>query len=599
MARQSRWSNFADAFNSVYGVTNQIGRTLETRRVMDKEDWVDEQGNALTGDALQRARYDALAGIEEKYGTAKGALDIRSGFEDYNTKSMNNRLLEDTYDERVWQQGIGASGEIRSRTALNSANAGLAGARTRGVNLENEYNAGTLESRIAAQRAADEAATARDTGQTTAYRDPSYVESLVNTQRQTSTEAALAAQRGLQTQAAEAQPEVVDAGLREAAATARASASNAAVEAANAQTDEGVATNPVYQGRRAGIAMAESATQQANAEQQRDATLRAQQDDQIMASILGEAVTMDFGDNTAAADAWVIDQMAKRGVSPERAKATAESVRRFGLERIGARAAELTQQAEAAYRKGGLDAVADLYDNVNDGVDGRVVRDGNQVSVVVTRNGREEVVASASGPDAERIVAGQAMEIFRNPMRTMEIAAAAVEYDTSRAKLESERARTRLTDAQVDQIASNINVDAARIRQIESSIDVDDARILELVARTAGQELENETYMQNFEVALENTRSQIAARGVATQLDEAQMTLVAAQVAKAYADIDRLDPNRETSPRERQEFLDEQFTSILRNALALGSDVSPEEIRSMRALFEAGMMPQGISHSQN
>jgi hypothetical protein len=274
MARQSRWSNFADAFNSVYGVTTQIGRDMETLRVLNKEDWEDEQGNALTGDALQRARYDALAGIEEKYGTAKGALDIRSGFEDYNTKSMNNRLLEDTYDERVWQQGIGASGEIRSRTALNSANAGLASARTRGVNLENDYNAGTLESRIAARRAADEAATARDTGQTTAYRDPSYVESLVNTQRQTSTEAALAAQRGLQTKAAEAQPSYVTAFNDETVTSAQTRAAQARTGLANATTDLQVAQTPEYQTNRQGVAMEESRTGLATAESDRLAAER-------------------------------------------------------------------------------------------------------------------------------------------------------------------------------------------------------------------------------------------------------------------------------------------------------------------------------------
>lgn len=258
MARQSRWANFADAFNSVYGVTTQIGRDFATAKVLNKDDWVDEEGNSLTGDALQRAKYDALATIEERFGTPREALAIRTGFEDYNTKSLNNSLLRDTYDDRVYQQGAGATKLLNSRISLNSANAGLAGARTVGQRLTNDFNRATFDGRVDATNSENLASTNKNKGLAQAYADPSYAASLVAGQNLATAEADLGTQQANQTRAAQAQPAFVDAYNDQTVKAAQKSALEAETGLRNAMTDLDLAQTREFQKNRYDTAMAES-----------------------------------------------------------------------------------------------------------------------------------------------------------------------------------------------------------------------------------------------------------------------------------------------------------------------------------------------------
>jgi hypothetical protein len=71
MARKSRWQQFSDNFNGVYGTFNQVGKDMASGKVM-REEYTDEQGNALSGDALDRRRTMELAKVYTKYGDAKG-----------------------------------------------------------------------------------------------------------------------------------------------------------------------------------------------------------------------------------------------------------------------------------------------------------------------------------------------------------------------------------------------------------------------------------------------------------------------------------------------------------------------------------------------
>lgn len=174
-------------------------------------------------------------------------------------------------------------------------------------------------------------------------------------------------------------------------------------------------------------------------------------DNSIVADIMSQALERDFGDDPAAANAWIIDQLATADMTPASRLRAAETVNKFGIEAIGSRAVQITQQANEAYRTGGIDAVADLYDNIDDGVDGRVVRDGDRVSIVVSRGGRDEVIATATGPDAEAVASSQAMRIFQDPIRIMEIAAAAAERAQTQAETNRAIAQTGLLNAQIDE----------------------------------------------------------------------------------------------------------------------------------------------------
>ena len=70
MARKSRWQQFSDNFNGVYGTFTKIGKDYESGEVMKKK-YTDDQGNAVSGDALDRRRMTELADVFTKYVVAR------------------------------------------------------------------------------------------------------------------------------------------------------------------------------------------------------------------------------------------------------------------------------------------------------------------------------------------------------------------------------------------------------------------------------------------------------------------------------------------------------------------------------------------------
>ena len=116
MARKSRWQQFADSFNATYGVVTDTAKGLEVGRAM-RADYTDDEGNALAGDALDRARYRALSDIYTKYGDVEGGLRVRTGAAGLESAEINNEILRSTKDDLIYQQGQGASALMRARTA--------------------------------------------------------------------------------------------------------------------------------------------------------------------------------------------------------------------------------------------------------------------------------------------------------------------------------------------------------------------------------------------------------------------------------------------------------------------------------------------------
>jgi len=105
MARQSRWQQFANNFNSVYGTVTNVARDFETARVAN-QDFEDEEGNPLTGDALQQRRYQGLADVYTKYGDAEGALGLLASQEQLRGARANNEVLAATKDDRIANAGL-------------------------------------------------------------------------------------------------------------------------------------------------------------------------------------------------------------------------------------------------------------------------------------------------------------------------------------------------------------------------------------------------------------------------------------------------------------------------------------------------------------
>lgn len=620
MARNSRWVNFGQSFNATYGALTNAMRSIQMGRAM-KADYNDDEGNPLTGDALDRARYRALADIETRYGRPAEGLALRSNQAALEATNFENDLNIELRPELLRQRGVLASGEIESRIGLNNAsaynqsslarerdallsgrlegqrltNAGLATANDRAA-LDYGIAVDTRDAAVAQRRAESDTAVANAGLAGTNYRVAA----------QTTDARIREAQAAADKAAADARVSTETVGSRISAAdsTAKEAAYNAEVrgielDAAEATYQDRIDTSLAEMRAAAAEANATAATQQ-----------DVLADRQIMAGIFEDARSRGF-ESEAAETAWMMEQMNNSAMSAAGRVQYAQTVRDFGLQRLMAEGAAISQAAVKAFQEGGLTGLVDnLYNTkVNDGQTGRTEAVDGVTRVIATNDvtGEERVVAEASGAGAHERLGSQLLQYAANPVGGMEIAAAVLQFQRDQVGLQQDRAavdrtksQTALASAQVQQIASNIGVDEARIRQIDSSIGVDDARIAQIVAETAGQQLKNDTFVQRFEAEMNNIASQIEARGVDTDVARARAALISVEMTKIGTELDRSNPERPQGPNERAQYLENQWSRVLGNIIQLdGGNITEDEVADMRRLFMAGMMPQGISHRKN
>lgn len=198
MARQNRWATFGQAFNAVYDVGTSLGKSIESGKIAIK-DYEDEEGKKLTGLALDRAKMDDYAAIEQKYGDPMEALRMRTGVETLGQNRLKTDYDTDTYDERVYQGGEGETARLnagiantKSATGLNIANTGLVNEKTRGMSYDNNFNRDTLRTRTDLGNATNRSGTAQAKAQKTRFGSQAYADSLEATDKQTIAEATLA-----------------------------------------------------------------------------------------------------------------------------------------------------------------------------------------------------------------------------------------------------------------------------------------------------------------------------------------------------------------------------------------------------------------------
>lgn len=138
MARPSRWMQFAQNFNSMKSTLDDAFKQYDINKV-GKQDYFGEDGTTkLEGDALSRAKTDALAGVYEKWGDAEGALNLRSKGAELEGLMRTNRIGAATEGDQIYVQGAGARRKLDSGIAANNASAGASRARARLSDLEAE-----------------------------------------------------------------------------------------------------------------------------------------------------------------------------------------------------------------------------------------------------------------------------------------------------------------------------------------------------------------------------------------------------------------------------------------------------------------------------
>ena len=195
MARQNRWATFGQAFNAVYDAGTTLGKSIESGKIALKK-YEDEDGQKLTGLARDRAQMNDYAAVELKYGDPMEALRMRTGVETLGQNRLKTNYDTDTYDERVYQGGEGATARLnagiantQSATGLNAANTGLVIEKTRGMGYENDYTQNTLETRTTLGNATNRSGAAQAVGQTAAFSDPSYSGGLISEQERAQAQA--------------------------------------------------------------------------------------------------------------------------------------------------------------------------------------------------------------------------------------------------------------------------------------------------------------------------------------------------------------------------------------------------------------------------
>lgn len=135
MARKSRWMQFTENFNAMKGTLDDAFKQYDINQV-GKQPFEDEEGNALTGNALARAKNDALAGVYEKWGDAEGALNLRTKGAELEGLMRANRIGDATEEHKIYTQGEGARAKLDSGIAANNAAAAASNATTTLRDLE-------------------------------------------------------------------------------------------------------------------------------------------------------------------------------------------------------------------------------------------------------------------------------------------------------------------------------------------------------------------------------------------------------------------------------------------------------------------------------
>ena len=142
---------------------------------------------------------------------------------------------------------------------------------------------------------------------------------------------------------------------------------------------------------------------------------------------------------------------------------------KMGLEKLTKESAKLAAGAQTALQKGGMDGLVEYYDTIDDGDTMRIERnDDGTVSIIAARGDEETVLFSDNSEDAETIVTQQMYNQISRPGTGMEVAAAALDMQATRASTEVDYSRSSLLDSQKFSELIKQNVDEARLNLIES-----------------------------------------------------------------------------------------------------------------------------------
>jgi len=453
MARKSRWAQFTDNFNGVYGTFNQVGKDMASGKVM-REEYTDEQGNALSGDALDRRRTMELAKVYTKYGDAKGGLALRSQQAQIEASKRENDINAGIMDQLKRLRGDGAVNLQNSQTNNNNASANNSNANAATTNAlrdgkvenQNLTNEGLVQSNRSATSGANV--------------DEGSEEGLIagnNASNQIRVDDATLSSRTLDGRVAGAN--ATNAMLVDDSVVSENTVGDRIITS-GANTDSAVAGS-VVDGNNAvkSTDTLDSSIDAANAGNEADAAeskfknlenTLAFEDLDREESILTDVMSDDsYNTPEEVQEAYITAIMNDDTIPFERRNQIIASVNKNTLEKLTNESAKLAKGAQTALQKGGMSGLVEYYDTIDDGDTMRIERsDDGTVSIIATRGDEETVLFSDSSQDAETIVTQQMYNQISRPGTGMEVAAAALDMEKTRSETSKNQSQVGLIDKQ-------------------------------------------------------------------------------------------------------------------------------------------------------
>jgi hypothetical protein len=441
MARKSRWAQFTDNFNGVYGTFNQVGKDMASGKVM-REEYTDEEGNALSGDALDRRRTMELAKVYTKYGDAKGGLALRSQQAQIEASKRENDINQNIMQELIRQRGGLTSKGMESDIA--NTDAGTADTRSL-----TESRDALLPGQIT-QQAATLASTNANTNDTTSgmnRRDAllpgeitQQAATLASTNAGTADTTSVMNRRDallpgeVSQQGATLSDTIAGTESTIAGTTGQGIANRVAEETSDSEIDAAIAGN------------------EANAAESKFKKLEntlAFEDLDREESILTDVMSDDsYNTPEEVQEAYITAIMNDDTIPFERRNQIIASVNKNSLEKLTNESAKLAKGAQTALQKGGMSGLVEYYDTIDDGDTMRIERKDGTVSIIATRGDEETVLFSDSSQDAETIVTQQMYNQISRPGTGMEVAAAALDMEKTRSETSKNQSQVGLIDKQ-------------------------------------------------------------------------------------------------------------------------------------------------------
>lgn len=512
MASVNAWADGMSAFKDAYGLVRGFQKTSRTKKIMDDEKFTAEggrgydekTGKALEGSALEKARYSALSDLETEFGNAEGGLANRRMVQQIEQGDRDNRVNALNEQYRIRMEGELAEKSMlldqlltQATTSDRRASAGLKGGQLADLNALRDgkvklgyANVGLTDARAADYKSitsrrnallggetAQQGATLRFTDAGTDQRKASTnltKEQITQIQKMSDAKLAeLVSNTALTDEnvariKALTQPEVDNLVARTDQTKQMTTSEKLMMPlrlAGTAQTNLGLSLGNQVKAQTMGGEVDATNAENALGTNTNEAALASQTAEQ---NIMAEAAGMEF-DTLQAGNDWVISQVEGSGdIGPERKLALVQTLQKHGVTKIAGMSAEIKSAAELAIQAGGLEGLVDYYDTIDDGGSLQVVENSDG-TVRVLKNDDFGQTVLMEGP--REVVQGQLTAQLTNPSTAMEVAAAALDMQATKANIGLTKNQALVSAVRKDAVVASTDLANAQVDKIKQEIE--------------------------------------------------------------------------------------------------------------------------------